>query len=314
MTPNVTATRTPVQAAHQNTKMGRTDTQLDTSAPEQGPDGPWLVRAAGRTDPGRVRPANEDQFLIATLTKALQVEQTSLTQARVRSGDQHGHLFVVADGMGGHAGGEHASALAVDTVESMILNAFKWFQLSNGADEQRLLAEFQGVLRQTDRRVYEQATQNPHLWGMGTTLTLAYSLGRQLYVVHVGDSRAYLYRQGALKQLTRDHTLVQELVRRGHLSPEEASTHKMRHVITNVVGGTEPGVQPDMVKEHLAPGDVLLLCSDGLTDMLSDADIAAALQAEAEPQRACERLVAAANERGGKDNITVVVARYEGQG
>jgi protein phosphatase len=196
----------------------------------------------------------------------------------------------------------------------MVLNAFKWFLLSHGTDERLLLAEFQGVMQQTDRRVYEEATQQPQLWGMGTTLTLAYTLGRELYVFHVGDSRCYLYRQGALRQLTRDHTLVQELVRRGHLSPEEASTHKMRHVITNVVGGTEPGVQPEVHKERLEPGDVLLLCSDGLNEMVPDADIAAVLRAEPEPARACERLVAEANQRGGKDNITVIVARFDAQG
>src|SRR5262249_40279785 len=239
---------------------------------------------------------------------------TSLPQGRMQYGDERGYLMIVADGMGGHQAGERASALAVNAIEHFILNTLKWFFHLQGAEGQTVLTEFQTALPQTDARGIHQATQHPELWGMGRTVTMAYSLNRELFVVHVGDSRCYLFRQGELHQLTRDHTLVQELLSRGHIQPEEASQHHLRHVITNVIGGTEPGVQPELHKVHLEAGDVVLLCSDGLTEMVPDAEIVAVLQAEAEPRRACERLVAQANERGGRDNITVIVARYEAVG
>jgi protein phosphatase len=272
--------------------------------------GRWVVQTFGQTDRGQVRPANEDQFLIARLTKALQVQQTSLHQSRLQYGEEQGHLFLVADGMGGHQGGEQASRLAVSAIEQFMLNTFKWFFQLKGSEQQSVLTEFQEALQQTDARIFREAQRNPALWGMGTTLTMAYSLDSELFVVHVGDSRCYLYRGGRLHQLTRDHTLVQELVSRGHIAPEEASQHRLRHVIVNVVGGTEQGVKPEVHKVHLETGDVMLLCSDGLTEMVPDEEVAAVLQAEADPERASERLVALANEKGGKDNVTVVVARY----
>jgi len=272
---------------------------------------PLIPRSFGKTDPGRVRPHNEDQFLIATLAKALHVQQTSLRQDQMHYSHERGHLFVVADGMGGHRGGAEASALAVGVMERLLLDACKWFFHLQGPEENHVQAEFCNALEQTDARVIAEARRQPQLWGMGTTLTMAYSLGRDLFVVHVGDSRGYLYRQGRLQQITRDHTYVQELLDRGHLSPREASCHQFRHVITNVVGGTEQGVRPEIHKLTVQPGDVLLLCSDGLNEMVSDDDIAATLGAAAEPQAACERLVELANERGGKDNVTAVVVRYD---
>jgi protein phosphatase len=287
-------------------------TDLDVPPSQQGEARTWSVQACGLTDTGRVRSENEDQFLIATLTKALQVQQTSLPRAKVQYSEERGHLFLVADGMGGHRGGEQASALAVDEIEQFMLNTFKWFFQLKGSEEQKVLLEFRDALYQTDARIIQEATRHPELWGMGTTLTMAYCLHRDLFVVHVGDSRCYLFHVGTLHQITRDHTLVGELVRRGSLSPEEASEHHWRHVITNVVGGTEPGVQPEVHKVHLESGDVLLLCSDGLTEMLSDEEIAAVLQQESDPRRACDRLVKQANEHGGKDNVTVIVARFEG--
>jgi serine/threonine protein phosphatase PrpC len=146
---------------------------------------------------------------------------------------------------------------------------------------------------------------------MGTTVTMTYQLGPELFVVHVGDSRGYLLRGDRLQRLTSDHTLTAELVRRGALDPQDAAHHPYRHVITNCVGGTEPGVSVEARKLDLAAGDVLLLCSDGLTDMVDDAAIQGVLSAEADPRAACERLVSRANEAGGKDNITAIVARFE---
>jgi protein phosphatase len=145
---------------------------------------------------------------------------------------------------------------------------------------------------------------------MGTTLTLAYHYEAELLVIHVGDSRAYLFRDEALHQITHDHTVVAEMVRRGELDNAEARRHRLRHVITNVVGGTEPGVRAEAHAVELRLNDVLLLCSDGLTEMLSHADITAVLRGEPNPDGACTRLIALANERGGQDNITAVVARF----
>jgi protein phosphatase len=270
------------------------------------------VRSDGRTDRGRTRTSNEDQFLIAVLTKALQVLRTSLRQDDVYYGASQGYLFLVADGVGGSAAGEQASALAVSTIEHFVLETLNWCIRLRGTDDGGLLDEFQRALLQADDRLFREADRHPELRGMGTTLTLAYALDRELFVAHVGDSRCYLLRSGLLYRLTRDHTLVAEMVRRGILKPEEAAHHSFRHVIINVVGGSDPGVQVEVHKLSLEAGDRLLLCSDGLTEMVSDEEILGVLQAEGDPSAACNRLIARANEQGGKDNITVVVAHFEG--
>jgi protein phosphatase len=271
---------------------------------------PLSVRSAGLTDCGKVRPSNEDQFLIAALTKALHVQQTSLPQARVRYADEQGYLFVVADGMGGHAAGEQASALAVDTVERFILDTFKWFSHLKGREGDTVLQAFRQALGRADANILAEAAEQPELRGMGTTLTLAYSLNDELFIAHAGDSRCYLLRNGNLHRLTEDHTMVQEMVRQGLLRPDEAAQHRLRHVVMNVLGGHEPGVRVEVHKVQIEPGDRLLLCSDGLSEMLADKEIGALLQESVEPARSCERLVAAANERGGKDNVTVIVVNY----
>nr|MBA3269700.1 serine/threonine-protein phosphatase [Acidobacteriota bacterium] len=183
---------------------------------------PLTVKSFGITDPGRVRATNEDQFLIAELTKAMRVWQTSLPERQAQFGDERGHLFLVADGMGGHQAGEHASALAVLAIQQFTLNTFKWFFDTTGPDGQRVLSQFQTALRDADASIVEKAAENPALRGMGTTVTMAYQLDSQLCVVHVGDSRAYVYRDDSLYQLTRDHTVVADMVRAGTMEPEEA--------------------------------------------------------------------------------------------
>jgi len=269
------------------------------------------VKAFGITDQGRVRSSNEDQFLSAELTKAMRVWQTSLPEPKTQFGGERGHLFLVADGMGGHSAGEHASALAVAAVEQFTLNTFKWFLDSDGPEAQRVLTQFQTALRQADARILEESTEHPEMRGMGTTLTLAFHLDARVCVVHVGDSRAYLHRENALYQLTHDDTLMAEMVREGTLRPEQVAAHRLRHVITNVVGGNEAVVSIEAHALEVHAGDRLLLCSDGLTEMMPDAAIAAVLNAEADPQAACTALVAAANEAGGRDNITVLVVRFD---
>jgi protein phosphatase len=292
------------------------DTEVHLPPPETrapGPDSPQplAVRGHGLTHPGRVRPGNEDQFLVAVLNKSLEVQQTSLSDAPGALSNPVGHLFVVADGVGGSLGGSRASALAVSAIEDFMVDTLHWCRLLRGPEETGLLKEFQQALQQADARVFREGRSHPELRGMGTTLTLAYSFGHELFVAHVGDSRCYLLREGMLYRLTRDHTLVAEMVRRGVLAPEEAATHSFRHVVTNVVGGNDPGVQVELHKLPLAAGDRLLLCSDGLTEMVSEGEILGILKDEEDPEAACEHLVARANERGGKDNVTVVVARFD---
>jgi PPM family protein phosphatase len=271
----------------------------------------FSVRSFGITDQGRQRPANEDQFLIAELTKTMTIEHTSLRGPSAVMGDERGQLFLVADGMGGHAAGERASALAVAVIEQFTVNTFKWFLQDDEPGPDSAASEFTAAINQADAAIIHESEANPELQGMGTTLALAYAVGPQLFVLHVGDSRVYLFRAGALRQLTQDHTVVADMVRRGELQPEQASQHRLRHVITNVLGGRQRGVRAEAHVVDLEAEDELLLCSDGLTEMVSADDITGVLSGEQEPERAARRLIELANERGGHDNITVIVARFE---
>jgi PPM family protein phosphatase len=269
------------------------------------------VKAFGLTDVGRVRTSNEDQLLVAELTKTMRIWHSSLPEPKAKFGDERGHLFLVADGMGGHNAGEHASALAVAAISQFTLNTFKWFFHSDGSDAQRVLAQFQAALREADAAVFDESAEHPEMRGMGTTVTMAYHLDAQLCVVHVGDSRAYMFEDGRLNQITHDHTLMAEMVGRGELQPEEVARHRLRHVITNVVGGNEEGVHVEAHALEVSAGDRLLLCSDGLTEMLTNEAIAAVLRAEPDPETACTKLVTQANLAGGRDNVTVVIARFD---
>ena len=233
------------------------------------------VQMAVLTDVGMRRTTNQDSHAL------LAADSPELLASR-------GHFFMVADGMGGHAGGEEASALAVGTLERFILDAFKWFRHLKGPESDKVLREFRQALGQADATVLAEAAQRPELHGMGTTLTMAYSLNDELFIVHAGDSRCYLLRNGVLHQLTKDHTIVQEMVRRGILEPDEAAHHHLRHVVTNVIGGSEAGVRVEIHKVHLEAGDRVLLCSDGLTEMVPDAEITALLRDVADPASACE--------------------------
>jgi protein phosphatase len=286
-----------------------------THAPEpqgQPPTPGPRLRSFGLTDRGKVRPTNEDHFLIAELARTLWVHQTSLPQHDTQHGRNRGHVLLVADGVGGNRAGEVASALSVATIEAFVLHLLKRFSNLQATDEQAVLKDFQAALRQADARLAEEAAHHPEFAGMGTTLTMAFASGRSLFVVHAGDSRCYLLRGGQLRQLTEDHTMAAEMARHGIIKPEAVSHHQWRHVVTNVLGGGTGGVKVEVHRADLEAGDVVLLCTDGLTDMVDDDRIAAALAPEAEPRSACERLVALANEAGGRDNITAVVARFEG--
>jgi len=269
------------------------------------------VKAFGITDKGKVRPTNEDQFLIAELTKAMRVWQTSLPEPKLQVSKEHAHLFLVADGMGGHRAGERASALAVIAIEQFTLNTFKWFFGSDNTEAQRVLTQFQSAFAQADASILKEAAEHPELTGMGTTVTMAFHVDAQLCVVHVGDSRAYVYRDGALHQLTQDHTLMADMVRSGALRPDQVAGHGLRHVITNVVGGHELGVKVEARAFEVQAGDRLLLCSDGLTEMVTNEAIAATLDAEPAPEVAAKKLLAQANDGGARDNITLVLVRFD---
>jgi serine/threonine protein phosphatase PrpC len=269
------------------------------------------VKTFGMTDTGRVRTSNEDQFVIAELTKTMRICHTSLPEPKAQSGDQRGHLFLVADGMGGHRAGEQASALAVAAIEQFTLNTFKWFFHSDGPEAQQVLTQFQTALRRADERILEESAEHPELRGMGTTLTMAFHLDAQLCVVHVGDSRAYMFGDDRLEQITHDHTLMADMVRRGELRPDQIAQHRLRHVITNVVGGNEAGVYVEAHALEVHAGDRLMLCSDGLTEMVTNEAIAGILRAEPDPEAACRKLVAQANEAGGRDNVTVLIVRFD---
>jgi len=287
--------------------MSSSDTNPECPAPRI----PLHVRSHGRTDRGRVRDQNEDQFLIADLTRALQSRQSSLDEPDVRFSTPQGYLFLVADGVGGHAGGEKASALAVNTVESFILDTLNWCARLQSDNGNEVLADFQRALVRADARLIQEARQRPELRGMATTMTLAYAVNNELFIAHVGDSRCYLLRGTVFYRLTKDHTLVDEMVRQGVIKPEDAAHHRLRHVVTNVVGGNDQGVRVEMHRLPLESGDRLLLCSDGLTEMIADQEILSLLTADEDPADACEKLVDRANEAGGKDNVTVVVARFD---
>jgi serine/threonine protein phosphatase PrpC len=243
----------------------------------------------------------------------MRVWQTSLPEPTLQVGEERAHLFLVADGMGGHRAGERASALAVAAIEEFTLNSFKWFFGSDATETEamKVLAQFQSAVTQADARILEEAADQPELSGMGTTVTMAFHLGAQLCVVHVGDSRAYLYRDGELHQLTEDHTLMADMVRSGALRSDQVSEHRLRHTITNVVGGPELGVKVEARAIELHVGDRLLLCSDGLTEMVTNEAIAATLDAEPAPGAAARKLLAQANDGAASDNITLLVVRFD---
>jgi serine/threonine protein phosphatase PrpC len=265
----------------------------------------------GLSDVGRKRAVNEDQFLIADLSKSMLIHQTSLAHedhSRLFSGSQ-GKLFLVADGMGGEAAGEVASALAVETVARYLLNTMPWFFRLEQGQEDDLRGELRATLEECQRSV-EAASTAPGRKRMGTTLTMAYLLWPRLYVVHAGDSRCYLLRGGRLEQVTKDHTVAQRMVEQGALSQQEAEQSRWSHVLYNCVGGGTHEVHPEVYRAALEPGDVLLLCSDGLTKVVDDERLRTELARHESAEQTCRRLVALANDGGGPDNVTVVVGRF----
>jgi protein phosphatase len=266
----------------------------------------------GLTDIGRRRETNEDQFLIADLVKSVRIHSTSLNhddQTRI-FGDSQGKLLLVADGMGGHRAGDRASAVAVDELLNYVLNSMHWFFRLTDDPENDFLEDLKAALAHCETRLWDEMQQFPQRRGMGTTLTMAYIVWPRLYVLHAGDSRCYLHRYPQLKQLTTDQTVAQQMVDAGALEAEDAETSKWSHVLWNVLGGDREQIHSTVYRAELQLGDMLLLCTDGLPKHVSDEMICETLADSNSAERACHDLVAAANESGGSDNVTVVVASF----
>jgi PPM family protein phosphatase len=273
-------------------------------------DLPFVVHSFGLSDRGRVRPSNEDRFLIMEAPRTLDVHQRGLAPSEVHDSNPPGRIFLVADGMGGPPAGEVASGLAVEAVEEFVLKSSKLSRFQ-ADEEESVLKELEETFLHANARIFEETVKHQELRSMGTTLTMAVVADWTLFVAHAGHSRCYLLTSGKLRQLTQDHTVAAEMVRLGVVSAKAAAHHVYRHVVSNVLGGAKPSLQVELHKHRLRPNDVLLLCSDGLTEMVSDARIAAILRAERDPRRACEQLLAEANKQRGSKNVTVVVARIE---
>jgi protein phosphatase len=266
---------------------------------------PFVLTGFGLTDRGRRRETNEDCFAVAELARALRVQYTNLPQSETSVSPNRAYVYLVADGVGGSEAGEVASGLSVSTIEDFLLNTLRRFSNLQAGEEQDALLALQQSLREADSRIFQETAVHPEWQGMATTLTMAFAVNWRLFVAHAGDSRCYLFSGGKLQQLTEDHTMQAELARRG-LS---VAANRWRHVVTNILGGPKPGVRVELHNLELHPGDTVLLCSDGLTEMISEDRLTAVLEEVLDPQQACERLVAEANELGGRDNITVIVAR-----
>jgi PPM family protein phosphatase len=269
---------------------------------------------AGATDVGRERPRNEDAYLIATLQRSMVVHDASPEAARGwLAGESAGTLMIVADGMGAQGGGHIASQVAVRTIAGYLLNVMPWTKLRSQEPVGRETAtsltgvrdQLSSAILAGDATVKQTGAQTASPQ-MGTTLTLAFVLWPTLYVTHVGDSRCYLFRSGMLTRLTTDHTVAQKLNDDGiePLDPESA----LHNVLWNSLGANEVAPKPQIWKQTLVAGDMLLLCSDGLTKHVSDDEIRAVLGSGEASAAQCGRLIQHANARGGSDNITVVIA------
>lgn len=271
------------------------------------------VDVHGQTDVGKARKENQDQFLIAALRKTIEIGQTSLppSHRRVPGSDAHALLLLVADGVGGVPGGDEASAVVLDTVAEYVARSMRCFYKLDEFAQDDLLGELARSVREGHASIMQRAAGEPGQPAMATTLTMAHVLWPRAYVVQIGDSRCYHVRGAIATQVTSDHTMVQELLRRGALSEEDARRSPFRHVLSRAVGGEAKEIEPEISWLVLEPGDALLLCSDGLTNHVADTAIAERLNEPGSARDACGTLVQAALDDGGSDNVTVVVARFE---
>jgi PPM family protein phosphatase len=269
------------------------------------------VECAGLSHPGKVRNNNEDHYFAARFERTMRTLLTNLGTGQVPdSYTEAGYAMLVADGIGGEAAGEIASGTAVQLLVQLALETPDWIMSFDRDRSQEVLSRMEERFRTIAKAFVERGRAEPALAGMGTTMTLAGSVGADAIVAHVGDSRAYLFRDGRLQQLTRDQTVAQTLADAGAIAPEEVETHPSRHVLIGAITTHEGKVPVELRHLRLEDGDQLLLCSDGLTDMAADDAIGRVLARGGSADEACRGLVDLALDGGGKDNVTVVVARY----
>jgi PPM family protein phosphatase len=269
------------------------------------PNGEVVVTVFGRTDVGRTREHNEDAFVVADLSTD---NPTLQPEVRRHTLGRKGTLFMVADGMGGAAAGEIASAMAVEVVLGELRE--KWIGQETNDSEEFVRAIRRATVA-ANQQIHNFAASHSEYRGMGTTATVAGLLDDRLYVAQVGDSRAYLVRDGVARQITKDQSLMQKLIEAGELTEEEAAQSDRRNIILQALG-PEPLIKIDLTHQQVRRGDVLVLCSDGLSGQVGKDEIARIVTEEPDLVSACKRLIDLANENGGPDNITVIAARFDG--
>lgn len=294
------------------------DTTSDATLLEQG--GPLIpvahrrvaVEVCAATDVGLVRKNNEDHFVVSLVRRSIEIAQTNLPSELIPPhADELGYAMAIADGMGGMASGEEASRLALVAGIELVRDSARWnMRFEDPAETADMVEKMKSYFLEVNRRVSNRAASEPRFEGMGTTLIVAYSVGLNLFVVHAGDSRGYLHHNGILQRITTDHTMAQYLYSAGQVRTEELKTHRLRHILTNYVGNPNGGIDAEIHRVELADGDRLLLCSDGLSDIVDNDRIEAVLGAAETPRMACDGLIAAALGAGGRDNVTVIVAEY----
>lgn len=270
------------------------------------------VDASGLSDRGLRRAGNEDHFLVAQIDRTWRTVQTNMpADAFPASVTNSVTVQIVADGMGGAVGGAVASRTVIATFVDIVLRTPNLILRLDKQNAQDVLTRMTVRFEKMKQALEEAVRLDPTLTGMGTTMTLAVNFQADLLVAHVGDSRAYLLRKGHLERLTRDQTIVQSLLDQGAISAEEMAHHPMRHVLAGVLGTKGKPIDVELRFISLEDGDQVLLCTDGLTEMVAEAVIADALAAAPTSEAACQRLVELANRHGGKDNVTAVVSRYQ---
>ena len=261
---------------------------------------------------GLVRESNQDSFLVMKFGRSLENLMTNLYEDLIeQSYFMTGYGLLVADGMGGMAGGDVASRLALSKLVELIVDTSDWtLALQRHKDVMTVLERMTDRFLQIDHIIRKEADNDESLQGMGTTLTIAGTIGNDLIIGHVGDSRAYLFHGDKLTQLTTDHTLAQALIDAGVANPDDPASRSMRHVLTAAVGSLGEQIDPQVQHFELRDGDKLLLCTDGLTEMVDDATIAQVIREAKSAQSACQVLVDLALAGGGSDNVTVVLALF----
>lgn len=266
------------------------------------------VEVGALSHAGKVRERNEDHHLALRLYRSRETLMTNLPEGDLPPRtDQAGYVLVVADGIGGRSGGEHASRRAIGALIEIATRIPDWILRVDDINAGELMQRAEAYFGQVDAILEAEAAADPALSGMGTTMTMVYLLDRDLLVAHVGDSRAYRYRDGTLSRLTQDQTMAQALADAGVIAAEEVKSHRQRHILTGALGAKSGAPRVELGRHDLRDGDRVLVASDGLTELVPDEAIATILSRESDPSAACAALVAAALDEGGTDNVTVVV-------